>query len=152
MNNINPLIQLRNAREEDARVIRDLIHEAQINPFGLEWRHFVVAVDAETGIIGTGQIKSHYDGTRELASIAVRPAYQNRGIAKQIIERLLEENPPPLYLTCRSSLGPFYQKFGFLPLEKKQLTGYFARIQRLGAFFMKLRRTGDGLLVMGKFK
>jgi N-acetylglutamate synthase-like GNAT family acetyltransferase len=149
---MNPLTHLRNARKEDARLIRDLIHEAHINPFGLDWRHFIVAVDGETGIIGTGQIKTHYDGTRELASIAVRPAFQNRRIARQIIARLLEENPPPLYLTCRSSLGPFYQKFGFLPLEKKQLTGYFARIQRLGAIFKKLRRTGDGLLVMGKFK
>jgi len=148
---MTPLIQLRNARVEDAKVIRNLIHEAQINPFGLDWRHFMVAEDAEAGIIGTGQIKTHYDGTRELASIAVRPAYQNQGIARQIIERLLGENPPPLYLTCRSSLGPFYQKFGFLPLDKGQLNGYFARIQRLGTFFMKLRRTGDRLLVMGKF-
>lgn len=148
---MTPLIHLRIAQEEDARVIRDLIHEAQINPFGLDWRHFIVAVDPKAGIIGTGQIKTHYDGTRELASIAVRPAYQNRGIAKQIIQQLLEENPPPLYLTCRSSLGAFYQKFGFLPLETRQLGGYFARIHRLGAFFMKLRRTEDGLLVMGKF-
>jgi N-acetylglutamate synthase-like GNAT family acetyltransferase len=149
---MTPLIQLRIAREEDARIIHDLIHEAQINPFGLDWRHFIVAEDAEAGIIATGQIKTHYDGTKELASIAVRPAFQKRGIARLVIERLLEENPPPLYLTCRSSLGPFYQQFGFLPLDKGQLNGYFARIQRLGAFFMKLRRTGDGLLVMGKFK
>jgi len=148
---MTPLIQLRNARAEDTKVIRDLIHEAQINPFGLDWRHFVVAVDAETGIIGTGQIKTHYDGTKELASIAVRPAFQNKGIARQIIERLLEVNPLPLYLTCRSSLGPFYQKFGFLSLDKRHLTGYFARIQLLGTFFIKLRRKGDGLLVMGKF-
>ncbi|MFN8425135.1 MAG: GNAT family N-acetyltransferase [Anaerolineales bacterium] len=48
----------------------------------------------------------------ELASIAVRPEYQGQGIAALVIEYLLKDSPRPLYLTCVSRMGAFYQKFG----------------------------------------
>src|ERR1700730_18130879 len=54
----------------------------------LKWPNFVVAED-DGAIVGVGQIKSHGDGSRELASIAVVPARQGQGIARAGLEALL---------------------------------------------------------------
>jgi len=71
---------LRPARVDDRAAIRRIIYEARINPTSLDWRRFVVA-EEDGQVVATGQIKPHRDGSRELASIATRPAYQQRGIA-----------------------------------------------------------------------
>lgn len=146
---MNPSLSLRKARAEDAETIRRIIRAARINPLSLHWQHFILAITESGRVVGTGQIKAHYDGTRELASIAVIPEYQHQGVARAIIERLLEENPPPLYLTCRASLGDFYRQFGFTPLALSQLDGYFARLFRLGRWIQKLGLAREEMLVMG---
>ncbi len=135
---------MRRARQEDAPAIRALIHEVGINPTALDWRRFLLAVTpvsqgvtpVSQGIsadrmIGCGQVKPHGDGTRELASIAVVADYRGQGVARALIERLMAENPPPLYLTCRSTLGPFYAKFGFRRVAEEEAPPYFQRILRL---------------------
>ena len=134
---------LRPAWEEDFRAIRALIRAVGINPTGLDWRRFVVAVTPNEKVIGCGQVKPHSDGSRELASIAVRPAFRRQGIAQAIIERLLAENPPPLYLICRNGLGPFYERFGFRALRENEMPRYFQRLMRAARLFMKVN-----LLVM----
>ena len=139
---------LRPAVQADSHTIRAIIRAAQINPLGLDWHRFILAVDANDKIIGTGQIKPHGDGTRELASIAVLPAWRGKGVARAIIEHLLAENPGTLYLTCRAALEPLYQKFGFHPLSEAELPPYFRRVLR---FFNKLIQHGilpEGPLVM----
>jgi GNAT superfamily N-acetyltransferase len=145
-------IRLRPACAEDQKTIRRIIHNARINPLSLDWHHFILAVDKNDRILGTGQIKTHGDGTRELASIAVIPEFQRKGIASRIILHLLERNPPPLYLTCRASLGPFYEKFGFVQFDRSDLKGYFSRLHRIGSLISRLGLTRDGMLVMGKIK
>ena len=145
-------ILLRPACIKDQKTIRRIIHDARINPLSLDWHHFILAVDKNDRVLGTGQIKTHSDGTRELASIAVIPEFQRKGIASQIILYLLERNPPPLYLTCRASLGPFYEKFGFVQLNHSDLKGYFFRLHRIGGFISRLGLTREDMLVMGKIK
>ncbi len=132
-------IRLRQACAEDQKTIRRIIHDARINPLSLDWHHFILAVDKDDRILGTGQIKTHGDGTRELASIAVIPDFQGKGIASRIIQYLLERNTPPLYLTCRASLGPFYEKFGFVQLDRSDLKGYFFRLHRIGGLFSRFK-------------
>ena len=39
------MIRIRPARETEAAQIRDLIHLVGINPIGLDWKRFVVAVN-----------------------------------------------------------------------------------------------------------
>lgn len=139
---------LRNATQQDAAAIRALVHEAGINPLGLDWRRFILAVDAEGRVIGCGQIKPHRDGSHELASIVVHPAWRLKGVARSIIERLLADHPGTLYLTCRERLGKFYAKFGFQVAQRDEMSPYFRRLAVLPAF---LQRTGimkEGLLVM----
>jgi N-acetylglutamate synthase-like GNAT family acetyltransferase len=110
-------IRLRAARQTDQPIIKDLIRRVDINPFGLDWRHFIIAETTSADFAGCGQIKPHRDGSLELASIAVEVPQRGQGVARAIIDHLLANNPRPLYLTCRAELGPFYQKFGFRVLR-----------------------------------
>jgi N-acetylglutamate synthase-like GNAT family acetyltransferase len=142
------MFELRPARKEDAAAIRRLIHLVGINPTGLDWQRFVLAVDPHDRMAGCAQVKPHGDGTRELASLAVQSAYRGQGVARRLIEYLLAHHPPPLYLTCRSRLQPFYEKFGFQVVSPQALPPYFRRIARLAAFFGRGLASPDGLRVM----
>lgn len=124
------MIQLRPAQARDQAAIRAIIREARINPLGLDWRHFIVA-EAAGQIVATGQIKPHADGSRELASIATRPAWQHQGLASAIIRRLLDGAPPPLYLMCAAHNETFYLPFGFRHIGPAEMPPYFRRYYRL---------------------
>jgi N-acetylglutamate synthase-like GNAT family acetyltransferase len=143
------VIVLRPATAADQGRIVDIIREAQINPMDLKWPNFVVAVDEALGqIVGTGQVKPHRDGTRELASIATVPAYQKQGIASRIIEHLLAQHPGVLYLTCMSPLGTFYERFGFREVPRDEMTPYFRRLVKLAGAFIFIGGRQERLLVM----
>lgn len=144
------MIEIRNARRAEAQQIRDLIWRVQINPMSLDWRRFMVAVDESGLVAGCGQVKSHGDGTREMASIAVQPELQHQGIGTAVVQRLLAENSPPLYLTCRARMEPFYQRFGFATVAPEKLPPYFRRIFQAVAFFRRLSPRMEKMLVMLK--
>ncbi len=139
---------LRPAAADDAARIKALIRLVRINPMDLDWRRFLVASSADGDLAACAQVKPHADGTLELASLAVRPAWRGRGLARRLVERLLSESPRPIYLTCRSGLASFYEKFGFRALAPAELTPYFRRLQKLANRMMKLFRDGETLLVM----
>jgi N-acetylglutamate synthase-like GNAT family acetyltransferase len=128
--------------------IRKLIRETHINPLDLNWQRFIVAVNGDPLLIGTGQIKAHRDGSRELASIAVRSGYRRQGIARAIIELLLDEYPGNLYLTCREHLGKFYARFGFQVVESPEMPPYFRQAFRFVNLFKRIGIMKEGLLVM----
>ncbi len=139
---------LRAATQEDSPSIRRLIHEVGINPMSLDWRRFLIAVDSTGSLLGCGQLKPHGKDLVELASIAVVPDQRHRGIARAIIEELLSRAPRPLYLICRSALGPFYERWGFRALSLDQMPPYFRRLARLARAFAPLAGEGGGMLVM----
>lgn len=123
---------IRPALEKDHPAIRALIREVQINPIGLNWRHFLVAISPADKLIGCGQIKRHLDGSREVASIAVQENARGQGVARAIIEGLLAlETTRPLYLMCRKKLEPLYNKFGFLAISQSDMPVYFKRIKQV---------------------
>lgn len=115
---------------------------------GIHWQRFVVAVDSLGEFIGCGQVKSHYDGSIELASIAVVIHWRNRGVATEIIKHLLVMHPRPIYLTCRERLGIFYSKFGFLVIQRQEMPPYFRRISRIASGIRRLGVIPESLLVM----
>jgi len=141
---------LRPAHESEANRIKDLIQLVGINPMDLDWKRFVVAVNERDEMIGCGQVKPHGKEILELASIAVKPEYQGQGIARMIVEHLLNGSPRPLYLTCRSRLEPFYEKFGFHAITYAEMPRYYQRISKLVGFIGAVAKfgEGDGLSVM----
>jgi N-acetylglutamate synthase-like GNAT family acetyltransferase len=139
---------LRPARPGDDSAIHVLIHAVGINPTGLDWRRFIVAVLPDGRIIACGQVKPHRDGSHELASIAVVLEWRGRGAARTIIERLIAEHPGQLHLTCRASLGSFYERFGFVVADETHLPAYFRRLGFLARLIRGLGIVDEGLLIM----
>lgn len=121
---------IRHALESESTQINDLIHLVGIKPTGLDWRRFIVAVNASGQLLACGQIKQHGIEIRELASIGVKPEYRGIGIARAVIEMLLRENPRPLYLMCFSHNGPIYKKFGFNVIKDNKMPLYFFWIKK----------------------
>jgi N-acetylglutamate synthase-like GNAT family acetyltransferase len=144
------MILLRTAtRADQARIVAH-IRAAQINPLDLKWQHFVLAVDDASGALaGTVQIKTHGDGSRELASLAVASEWQGQGVARRLVEHMLTQNPGPLYLTCRSTLEPLYVKFGFQSIPPSQMPRYFRRLFALVKVVRPLmRRDGSAITLL----
>jgi len=121
-------ITLRPATQTDQPVITHIVRAAHINPTGLAWQRFLVAVD-EGQIVAVGQVKPHIDGSRELASIATVPAKQGQGLAHQVIGALLERERAELYLVCRAPLVGFYERFGFHRAIRDELLPLFRLAQ-----------------------
>jgi N-acetylglutamate synthase-like GNAT family acetyltransferase len=140
---------VRPAIREDIPAIRSLIHAVRINPTGLDWRRFLVAVARQGNLIGCGQIKLHADASWEMASIAVQEYARGQGVARAIIEALLAlELERPLYLMCRTRLKRFYVKFGFHDIELEEMPLYFRRISCAERIFNWKARPDNRLLVM----
>ena len=142
------MITVRSARETEAAHIRDLIHQVGINPMGLDWKRFVVAAGDHDELLGCGQLKPHGPDVLELASIAVYPEHQGKGVARLIIEYLLKDSPRPLYLMCESGIGPMYEKFGFRPVTYDDMPRYFQRISKLAGLVTTLAKRQERLLIM----
>lgn len=142
------MFSLRSAFESESDQIKELIHRVGINPMGLDWKHFIVAVQENGQVVGCGQIKPHGGDIRELASIAVQPEFQGQGIARAVMEKLISETPKPLYLMCISTLESFYIKFGFFPLTYGQMPRYFQRIHKVFQMAGKFRKGGEELSIM----
>jgi N-acetylglutamate synthase-like GNAT family acetyltransferase len=139
---------IRPARESEFSQIKDLIHLTGINPMGLDWKRFVVAVNDQDEMIGCGQLKPHGQDILELASIAVYPQYRSQGVARAVIEHLLKDGLRPLYLMCESSLGSLYEKFGFRSINYDEMPRYFQRMSKLAGLVVSLARREERLLVM----
>lgn len=144
--------RLRAAGMGDQAAIQQLIRAVGINPSGLDWQRFVLAVDGQGEMIGCGQVKPHRDGSRELASIAVVEAWRGRGVARAMIEHLMATAGPPLWLMCNSKLIPLYERFGFQEVrEAAGMPPYFRRIIRITSPFFRLLPAGEYLAVMVSF-
>ena len=128
---------LRPAQVKDAASIRRLIWQVHINPTGLDWHHFWVAVDAQDSLLGCGQLKPHGDGSLELASIAVQPQRRGKGIAHAIIDQLLSQAGRPLYLRCAAPMQPFYEIFDFQVILNEEMPSSFQRDWKIIAWLKK---------------
>lgn len=141
--------RLRTAQASDQEGIRSLIRAVRINPMGIHWQRFVIAVDAADTLIGCGQVKQHGDGSRELASIAVVRSWRKQGVARAIIQHLLQAQPHPLWLTCISRLIPFYTQFGFHEVtDTAEMPLYFRWVCRLYRLFARGKQSQIYLAVM----
>jgi N-acetylglutamate synthase-like GNAT family acetyltransferase len=140
---------IRPAKADDQTTIRRMIRAAGLNPMSLSWPNFLVAEDAGD-VVAIGQVKTHRDGSRELASIAVVPARQGEGIGSSIVNALLDRHGAGvLHLTCESRRQGYYERFGFRRIPRKEFPRYFARlvpfvnaVMRLGGTEITVMRRG----------
>jgi amino-acid N-acetyltransferase len=121
---------LRRAVQADQTSITALVRAAGINPFDLHWQRFLVA-EERGWIIGAAQIKPHRDGSRELASLAVVPAYRGQGVGGALVNALLATEGGTVYLTCADRLEGYYTRLGFQRLEFHEMPPYFRRLSQL---------------------
>lgn len=139
MQQMNTPYQIRPASAADQPLIRDIIRQARIKPFDLDWSRFLLAETDAGEVIGCGQIKNHRDGSRELASIAVEEAWRHHGIASELIENLLAGVTEPVWLICQGRLVGFYERFGF---SERSPTGetpnHLRRAYRAARLFTRL--------------
>ena len=140
--------EIRPALEVESAQIKDLINLVGINPTGLDWKRFIVAVNGNGQVVSCGQLKPHGEDVLELASIGTLPEYRGKGLARLVIESLLQKSPRPLYLMCISHNGPMYEKFGFHIIEEKEMPKYFRRISKMFNVADLFRKTEEKLLVM----
>lgn len=147
--NVGPAFRIRPALEGDSRDILKLVLQAGINPLGLKWERFTVAVNTEDQVVGCGQLKPHRDGSLELASLAVQEEWRGQGVGGALIESLIERASEELWLMCRSPLTELYARFGFSEVEEDaQQPSYFRRIRRLAGLIHRLANTGEYLAIM----
>lgn len=142
-------ITVRPAVVSEQALLKAMIRAGRLNPLGLDWCRFLVAVSGSGEVVGCIQRKDHTGDVRELASLYVLPEWRGRGVASQLIRQLIERASPPLWLTCRSSLSPFYSQFGFAVIDDPQeMPSYF----RFAALLFRILRVflsrGDRLTVM----
>src|SRR5437870_5841970 len=131
-------LTIRPATENDQPAIRHLIAEVRLPRMNLQWPNFVVA-EEDREMVGMGQVKSHGDGSSELASIAVVPKRQGEGFGTAVIKALLaREAGVVLHLSCRRELEGYYERFGFLRVERAPFPPYFRLTHSLVTPFGRL--------------
>lgn len=133
---VEPIL-IRPAVESDARTLRRIIRQARISPLAIDWRRFLVA-EAQDEVVGIGQIRPYADGTRELASLAVVPDWQYKGVATRLVQELLAPETGDVFLICQNTLEEFYQRFGFSTAPPELYPTKLGRFLRLGNIFFKL--------------
>lgn len=140
---------LRPAQKADARLIKHMVRRAGINPLGLHWSRFTVAVDGRGQVVGCVQIKPHGTHVRELASLVVARPWRRKGVGTALVEEVKARSGGDLWLMCRNDLAPYYARFGFeIVADSPSLDPAFRRYWQLGRLLGVLTRGKAGLAFM----
>jgi len=130
-------LTIRPAQQEDQETIVSYVRQAKLNPRNLHWQNFLVA-EEDHKIIGIRQVKTHAQGTREVASGFVLPEYRRQGISARLMKELLARENAPLYTMVNEKRAPYYEQFGFRRIEVSQLPSDFLREYRIGRIVTSL--------------
>ena len=109
-------ITIRAASESDQEAIASLVRGERMTPCDLDWRRFLVATD-ERGLAGTIQLRNHFDGSRELGSLVVRPDVRSRGVAARLIDALMLFVRGRVYMITGARFASHYTHWGFVHVD-----------------------------------
>lgn len=130
-------VTIRSATAADQAAITSLIRQARLNPRQLHWANFLVA-ELEGRVVGLRQVKTHRQGSREVASGLVLAEYRHQGISARLMNEILAREEGPLYLMCDRQWAAYYEQFGFEPVAPQALPADFGREYRLGRVITRL--------------
>jgi len=131
------LYTIRPATEADRAAILGLMRPCDYNRSGLKPHCFVLAEDAGR-VIGIGQIKRHWEGTPELASLVVAADRRGQGVGSAIVRALVDRHTGLLFLFCLAPLAGYYAQFGFRRSLRAELPPLLALIHGLGNLLGRL--------------
>lgn len=106
---------IRRATEADQVALQALVRGERLNPNGIHWPNFVVAVDAH-GIAGAAQLRPHGGALLELGSLVVRRDARGRGLAARLIATLLASHSGEVWMVTAARHAAHYQRWGFTPV------------------------------------
>ena len=109
-------VSIRPAAPRDQSHIVALARGERVKPTGLDWQRFVVAED-DGKIIGAVQLRAHPDGSRELGTLVVAPAFRRRGLAARLIESRLADAPGPVLVITGARHADYYRRWGFQRIQ-----------------------------------
>jgi N-acetylglutamate synthase-like GNAT family acetyltransferase len=132
-------IQIRPATIADRPAILRLMRPGDYNRIRLDPTGFLVA-EAAGQVIGIGQIKRHWDGAPELASLVVAAEWRAQGIGSALVQALLARHHGTLYLFCLAELEGYYERFGFRRVERQALPLSLATMHAVGTVLGRLPR------------
>lgn len=102
-------LQIHNASETDFELIKQLIHEFDLDNRDLQCSQFLVAKENDE-LLGFGRIRRH-KGCDEFCSLGVLEAKRFNGIAKELILARIKISTQPIYLVC--IIPDYFEKLGF---------------------------------------
>ena len=124
-------VGIRRATERDQEAIRALVHSERLNPTGINWPNFLVAVMRDN-IIGAIQMRKHSDGSREVGSLVVTSEARGHGIASRLIDVLLAEEKDPVWMITAESYAGAYSRWGFEQIEARAAPAKVRRNHLMG--------------------
>jgi amino-acid N-acetyltransferase len=125
-------IGIRRATERDQQEIRALVHGERLNPTGINWPNFLVAVIGGS-VIGAVQMRKHSDGSRELGSLVVSKEHRGHGTASRLIDALLAEDQEPVWMITAEPYAGAYSRWGFEQIEARAAPAKVRRNHLMGS-------------------
>jgi amino-acid N-acetyltransferase len=147
-------LAIRAATANDQNAIVGLVHSERLNPHGLDWSNFVVAVDGQA-LVGAAQIRRHKDGSRELGSLVVDRSYRRRGLASRLIDTLLATEAGRVLVITGKMRAAYFTRWGFRPTTSWRAptsirTNYYLGYMIGGLFALLRRRPVNHLVILDR--
>ncbi|MCC3567829.1 MULTISPECIES: GNAT family N-acetyltransferase [unclassified Microcoleus] len=115
-----PQCAIRQASEQDIKLIRMLVWSAKLDPTQLRWEQFWV-IECDGKLAACGQLRK-FTGAQELGSLVVAKDWRDRGLGIYLTKYLIQQATEPLYLECLGKrLASFYTRFGFVEVSVQDL-------------------------------
>jgi ribosomal protein S18 acetylase RimI-like enzyme len=102
-------VLIRAAVALDQGAITRLVQGERLNPNGLAWQNFIVAV-VGGAVVGAVQMRQHDDDSLELGSLVVHREHRRRGIAGRMITVLLNQHPSRVHVITHHKNAVHYRR------------------------------------------
>jgi N-acetylglutamate synthase-like GNAT family acetyltransferase len=110
-------VSIRPATEKDQGGVRTLMRGERVNPFGIDWRNFIVA-EVASDLAGCVQLRPVGRGAVELGSWVVRADQRRRGLGAKLLDAALARAAGRRVLMVTSAARePYFARWGFHPVR-----------------------------------